>query len=128
MKSLRVIAATLFPPPEFLISSLFFRLKLYKEGDSRKHSSKLNQVNSRTISVFIFLSVIHFEFILVSDLRHGSNFIFFQRLSSFPHPYLLKSPSLPQCLEMLLLSYFKLPYILPSILDFVFCSIVHFVS
>lgn len=80
------------------------------------------------IAVFTFLSMTYFEFIFGYSLRYGLNFTLFQKLSSFPHEHLLKSGSLPQCLEMLPLSYSKLLHVLASVLDFVFCFIVHFVS
>lgn len=58
------------------------------------------------IAVFTFLSMTYFEFIFGYSLRYGLNFTLFQKLSSFPHQHLLKSGSLPQCLEMLPLSYY----------------------
>lgn len=55
IKTFRVTATATLPPLKFLTSSFFGGLKSYKEGDSWQHSSKLNQVNSRTYPWFQFL-------------------------------------------------------------------------
>lgn len=54
-------------------------------------------------------SRIHLEFILVYDVRYGSNLSFFYISTQLFQHHLLKSPSLPQWFEILPLSYTKFP-------------------
>ena len=63
------------------------------------------------VSGLIFMSLIHFEFIIVCGVRKCSNFILLHVAVQFSQHHLLKGLSLPHCIFLPLLSKIKYPWV-----------------